>query len=103
MQDHESKQAETPTRKRTKVIIRQTSRGWVEVDPEQEKELEEKKAEDAGAKGDEPPPKESIKQKSQPEEVRYEPKASTQAQWQAFASAESTARVANDFQVNIYQ
>ena len=102
MRDHESKQAETPTRKRTKVIIRQTSRGWVEVDPEQEKELEEQKAEDAGAKGDKSPLKESVKQKSQPEEVRYEPKASTKAQWQAFASAELTARVASDFQVIFY-
>ena len=101
-QDHQRKQPETPTRKKTKVLIRQTSRGWVEVDQEQEKELEEKKAEDAGVKRDEPPPEDSMKEEARPEEVKEEPKTSTQAQWQAFASAQSTAGVATGFQVIIY-
>ncbi len=102
MQDHERKQPETPTRKKTKVLIRQTSRGWVEVDQEQEKELEEKKAEDAGVKRDESPPEESVKEEARPEEGEHEPKTSTQAQWQAFASAQSTASVVTGFQVLIY-
>ena len=101
MQDHERKQPETPERKKTKVLIRQTSRGWVEVDQEKEKELEEKEAEDAGVKRDDSPPEETVNGEAQPEEVRYEPKTSTQAQWQAFASAQPTARVATGFQVVI--
>ena len=102
MQDHESKQPETPTRKKTKVLIRQTSSGWVEVDQEQEKELEKKKAEDAGVKRDESPPEDSVKEEPRPDEGKPEPKTSTQAQWQAFASAQPTARGATNFQVIIY-
>ena len=102
MQDHERKQPETPTRKKTKVLIRQTSRGWVEVDQEQEKELEEKKVEDAGVKRDESPPEDSVKEEARPEERKYESKTSTQAQWQAFASAQPTDRVATGFQVIEY-
>ena len=74
----------------------------MEVDQELEKELEEKKAKDAGAKGDESPLKEFVKEEAQPEEVKYEPKTSTQAQWQAFASTESTASVTSGFQVIMY-
>ncbi len=102
MQDHERKHPESPSRKKTKVLIRQTSRGWVEVDQEKEKELEEKKAEDAGVKRDDSPPEETVKEEAQPEEAKYEPKASTQAQWQAFASAQSPAKVATGFQVISY-
>ena len=74
----------------------------MEVDPEQEKELEERKAQDAGVKEGGSPPEVSTKEEAQPEEVKYEPKASTQAQWQAFASGQPTNRVASDFQVIIY-
>ena len=102
MQDHESQQGETPTRKKTKVLIRQTSRGWVEVDQEQEGELINKAAEDAGVQQHESPPEKSAKEEAQPAEVRYEPKSSTLAQWQAFAGANSSGRVATGFQVIIY-
>ena len=103
MQDHESQELETPTRKRTKVIIRQTSRGWVEVDQEQEDELAKKAAEDASVQRDEPPPENPVKEEAQPAEVRYEPKSSTLAQWQAFAGANSSGKVATGFQVIIYR
>ena len=102
MQDHESQQRETPTRKKTKVLIRQTSRGWVEVDQEQEEELVKKAAEDASVQRDESPPEKSVKEEAQPAEVRYEPKSITLAQWQAFAGANSSGRVATGFQVIIY-
>ena len=101
MRDHESQQRETPTRKKTKVIIRQTSRGWVEVDQEQEEELAKKAAEDASVQRDGSPPENPVKE-VQPAEVRYEPKSSTPAQWQAFAGANSSGRVATGFQVIMY-
>ena len=101
-QDQEKKEPETPRRKKTNVLIRQTSRGWVEVDPEEEKESEERKGEDAGVKEGGFHPELSVKEEAQPEEVKYEPKASTQAQWQAFASGQPTNSVASDFQVIIY-
>ena len=101
LQDHESQQRETPTRKKTKVLIRQTSRGWVEVDQEQEEELAKKAAEDASVQRDESPPENPVKE-AQPAEVRYEPKSSTLAQWQAFAGANSSRRGATGFQVIIY-
>ena len=102
IQDQEKKEPETPRRKKTKVLIRQTSRGWVEVDPKEEKELKERKAEDAGVKEGRSPPEISVKEEAQPEEVECEPKASTQAEWQAFASGQPASRVASDFQVIIY-
>ena len=74
----------------------------MEVDPEEEKELEERKAEDAGVKEGGCPPEVSAKEEAQPEEVKYEPKASTQAEWQAFAGGQLTSRVTSDFQVIIY-
>lgn len=101
MQDHDSEQRETPTRKKSKVIIRQTSRGWVEVDQEQEEKLVKDAAEDAGVQRDELPPENFVKEEAQPAEVRYEPKSSTLAQWQAFAGAKSSGRVATSFQVII--
>ena len=102
MQDHESQQLETPTRKKTKVTIRQTSRGWVEVDQEQEAELAKKAAENASVQRDKSPPENAVKEEAQRAEVRYEPKSSTLAQWQAFASANSAGKVATGFQVIIY-
>ena len=102
MQDHQSEQPETPTRKKSKVIIRQTSRGWVEVDQEQEEKLLKDAAEDAGVQKEESSPKKSVKEEAQPAEVRYEPKSSTPAQWQTFAGANSSGRVATGFQVTIY-
>lgn len=89
MQDHESQQLETPTRKKTKVTIRQTSRGWEEVDPEQEEELAKKATENARVQRDKSPPENPVKEQAQPAEVRYAPKSSTLAQWQAFAGANS--------------
>ena len=101
MQDHQSEQPETPTRKKSKVTIRQTSRGWVEVDQEQEEKLVEDAVEDAGVQQEESSPEKSVKEEAQPAEVRYQPKSSTPAQWQAFAGANSSGRVATGFQVTI--
>ena len=102
IQDNETQQRETPTRKKTKVLIRQTSRGWVEVDQVQEEELVKKAAEDASVQRDESPPEESVKEEAQPAEVRYEPKSSTLAEWQAFAGANSSGTVVTGFKVIIY-
>ena len=102
MQDHQSEQPQTPTRKKSKAIIRKTSRGWVEVDQEQEEKLVKEAAEDAGVQQEESSPEKLVKEETQPAEVRYEPKSSTPAQWQAFAGANSSGKVATGFQVIIY-
>lgn len=77
-------------RRKQKVNIRYTSEGWVEIDEEQEEELDEQKLAGKKANGhrshdmqDDQISKESVQE--QPKTV-CTPQASTQAQWQAYAS-----------------
>ena len=96
------KEPEKSIRQKETVLIRQTREGWVEVDQEQEQKLKyQRAAEDAAAdvNSGNPTVVDLSKKKSMPEEVRYEAKPSTQAQWHAFAGAESSSGTPSGFQV----
>lgn len=101
MQDLDDKkpepEPEKATRRKEKVHIRQTSQGWVEFDKEKEDAIKKRKAEEDAAAGLQPEDvtqvegmkSEETKDAPGPKEldVGQEPKASTQASWQAFASS----------------
>ncbi|KAL2054063.1 hypothetical protein ABVK25_005602 [Lepraria finkii] len=98
-----AEKAQKATRKKETVLIRQTEQGWVEVDQEQEQKLKDQKAaEDAttGLGSEESTVMKSPMKVSESEEVRYEAMPSTQAQWRAFASAESASSKATGIQHN---
>ena len=97
-----AEKAEKATRKKETVLIMQTEQGWVEVDQEQEQKLKDQKAAEdatAGLGSEENTVVKPPMKVSEPEEVRYEAKPSTQAQWQAFAGTESASSKATGFQV----
>lgn len=97
-----AEKAQKATRKKETVLIRQTEQGWVEVDQEQEQKLKDQKAaEDAttGLGSEESTVIKSPMKVSESEEVRYEAMPSTQAQWRAFAGAESASSKATGIQV----
>ena len=100
-QGPDGEQPEKGTRKRQKVLIRQTNEGWVEVDQEKEDFKDAKTAEDgtAGTKAEEPPTDEAHDEDTRAKEGTYESSSSTQAQWQAFASTQSAASALTGSQV----